>query len=67
MSATRSSNRQTPETDAGPRDQAPASIAHRLGYYDPDSAAFDDDVDVEDLEPVDTRDEGLPVRELVTV
>jgi hypothetical protein len=48
-------------------DQAPASIAHRLGYYDPDSAAFDDDFDVEDLEPVETRDEGLPVRELVTV
>ena len=67
MPATRSSSPQPPETDGRSMNQSPASIAHQLGYYDPDSAAFDDDVDVEDLEPVETRDEGLPVRELVTV
>ena len=49
-----------------PMDDDPAVIAKQLGYYDPDSAAYDEADAVPVTAWVDSTDEGLPVRELVT-
>jgi hypothetical protein len=55
-------------------DDGPTALieAHRAawtavtGYYDPDSAGYDEDPAFEGLGQLDPREEGLPIRELVT-
>jgi hypothetical protein len=47
-------------------DDDPAAIANGSAYYDPDSAAYDEPAAVAVMVGVESTDEGLPVRELVT-
>jgi hypothetical protein len=47
-------------------DADPAAWTTVYGYYDPDSAAYDEDPGVEGPSQLDPREEGLPIRELVT-
>jgi len=49
-------------------DDDPVVIATVSGYYDPDSAAYDEDAGVPVMSAAaESDDEGLPVRELVAV
>jgi hypothetical protein len=43
-----------------------AAIANGSAYYDPDSAAYDEPVAALAMTRVESTEEGLPVRELVT-
>jgi hypothetical protein len=47
-------------------DADPAAWTPVSGYYDPDSAAYDEDPGIEGPSQLDPREEGLPIRELVT-
>ena len=45
-----------------------AAVAIASGYYDPDSAAYDEEVAIPVMAAgIPPDDEGLPIRELVTV
>jgi hypothetical protein len=65
MSTVQSSVRDLPANRPTPMDDDPAAIVRKTGYYDPDSAAFDEDPSVPVMSAIDSTDEGLPKSELV--
>jgi hypothetical protein len=68
MPSALSSVRDVPgDRDLRQSDDDSATIAPQIfGYYDPDSAAYDETAAVSTTILDDATDEGLPVRELVT-
>jgi hypothetical protein len=53
------------DREPGQMDGFSAAIAQQTGYYDPDSAAYDENAGVPVMGWLESSDEGLPVRELV--
>jgi hypothetical protein len=54
------------DQEPGQMDDFSAAIAQQTGYYDPDSAAYHEDAAVPVMGWLESNDEGIPVRELVT-